>query len=90
MADARMPLYYAIIMHFQEVDQDCAEGVVRALEPTYAGYKLLNRRDVDEALATARENGLLEETGCDLDQDEQLRIYYSLTEFGKQMISSYL
>lgn len=84
------PLYYAIVRHFQKVEQDCAEGVVAALDPDYHGYKMLTVKDVDEALATAAENGLLEETTCDLGQKQQLRISYALTEFGDHMIKRYL
>ncbi|MDO4501944.1 MAG: hypothetical protein Q4D06_02065 [Coriobacteriia bacterium] len=85
-----MPLYYAIIKHFQTVDRDCADGVIAALEPQYGSYKLLNPKDVDEALATARENGLLEEVHCDLGTQGQLRIHYAMTEFGADMTERYI
>lgn len=39
MKDNRMPLHYAIMMHFLDGREDCAEGVVEALTPEYGGYK---------------------------------------------------
>ena len=46
--------------------------------------------DVDDALAVAKENGILEETRCDLDDAGNLRIFYRITDFGTDMISRYL
>lgn len=62
MSNDSLPLYYAIIKHFENETEDCAQGVVTALEPEYSGYKLLTLNDVAEALATAKENGILKET----------------------------
>ena len=90
MSNASLPLYYAIIKHFENGIVDCAQGVVTALEPEYSGYKLLTTNDVAEALATAKENGILEETSYKINSDNQLVTNYKLTEFGKDMIERYL
>jgi hypothetical protein len=47
-------------------------------------------KDVEEALATAKENGLLDESNCDLDDNGGLRIWYQVTEFGEDMIDRYI
>ncbi|WP_172136556.1 hypothetical protein [Adlercreutzia sp. ZJ473] len=85
-----MPLHYAIVKHFEGGAEDCAEGVVHALAEDYGSYKLLTRPDVEEALATAKENGLLDETRCDLDEGGELRIYYRVSDFGADMMRRYL
>ncbi len=90
MKNNLMPLYYAIIKHFMDEKEYCAQDVIDSLAPNYSNYKLLNRKDVEEALATAKENGLLEESNYDLDNEGNLRIYYRVTEFGKEMIGKYL
>lgn len=90
MSNELMPLYYAIVKHFMNGLADSAEGVIDALKPNYGSYKLLNRKDVEEALATARENGLLDEVNCDLDDTDNLRIYYQVTDFGRDMIDRYI
>ena len=58
------PLYYAIIGQFKDDAEHCAADIVAALESDYAGYKLLTNKDVEEALATAKENGILDENAC--------------------------
>ncbi len=55
------PLYYAIIRLFADGCERTSENVLAELEPTYGSRKLFTLKGIDEALATARENGLLEE-----------------------------
>ena len=90
MSNTSLPLYYAIIKHFENGTVDCAQGVVKALEPEYSGYKLLTLNDVAEALATAKENGILEETVYAIDGNNQLVTNYRMTEFGKDMVDRYI
>lgn len=84
------PLYYAIILHFIDGKTDSAQGVVQALVSDYGRYKLLNIKDVEEALATAKENGLLMETSYRVDENGELLIDYQITEFGRDMVLRYL
>ena len=90
MSNASLPLYYAIIKHFENGTEDCAQGVATALEPEYSGYKLLTLNDIAEALATAKENGILEETAYAIDSNKQLVTNYRMTEFGKDMVDRYI
>ena len=84
------PLHYAIIECFNHGEELSANDVIAALKEDYSGYKLLNNKDVDEALATSRENGLLEETKVDVDDEGRLRIFYKMTAFGTDMVHRYL
>lgn len=84
------PLHYAIIRHFAHGAEDCAAGVVSALAPDYGDYKMLTRRDVEEALATAKENGILDETRFALDDSGDLAVFYRMNDFGKDMVRRYL
>ncbi|MDO4443468.1 MAG: hypothetical protein Q4B69_06285 [Slackia sp.] len=90
MGNGLAPLHYAIIGHFTNGCEDCAAGVVSALASDYGDYKMLTQRDVEEALATAKENGILDETRCALDEAGELVIYYRINEFGKTMTDRYL
>ena len=90
MRNNLQPLYYAIIEHFKGAVEDCAQGVVETLSRDYAGYKLLNEKDVAEALATAKENGILEEAGYGVDAEGELVINYHMSDFGKEMVTRYL
>lgn len=84
------PLYYAIVLHFLDGRIDDARGVIMTLRGNYGDYKLLNNKDVEEALAIAQENGLLKEAGYRIDESKGLRVDYEITEFGKDMIQRYL
>lgn len=90
MNNELLPLHYAIIKHFENGVTACAQDVVAALKPAYSNYKLLSLHDVEETLATAKENGILEETDCTVNDSESLVFYYRLSDFGKEMIGKYL
>ena len=90
MSDGLIPLYYAIVKHFMDDGEYCADDVIDALRPNYGSYKLLTKKDVEEALATAKENGLLDESRCDLDGSGELRMYFRVTDFGRDMINRYI
>ena len=85
-----LPLYYAIMKHFANGKPDCTEGVMHDLAASYSTYKLFTRKDIDEALATAKENGLLDERDWEIGNDGQLRTFYVANEFGKDMIARYI
>ena len=70
--------------------QDSAQGVVEALSPNYSDYRLLTLKDVEEALAIAKENGLLEEHDYTITDSGELRVSYEISEFGKDMVLRYL
>lgn len=88
--DAALPLYYSILLHFKGGWADDATGVVEALRPAYGDSRQLSAEGVGEALATAKENGLLDEAGCDLDGDGRLRVWYRLNDYGREMVGRYL
>lgn len=90
MRNNLMPLYYAIVKQFMDGNEYDASEIVRVLEPNYGGYRLLTRRDVEEALATAKENGLLDESRYDVDDAGDLRVFYRVNDFGREMIDRYI
>lgn len=85
-----LPLNYAVLNCFTDGGQRCADDVVSELMPQYGTFKLLSRRGVDESLATAAENGLLEETRSSLDDSGTLKVYYAISEYGKEMLERYV
>lgn len=85
-----LPLYYAIMKHFASGKPDCTEGVMRDLAASYSSYKLFTRKDIDEALATAKENGLLDECDWKIDDNGELQTFYIANDFGKDMVQRYI
>ena len=90
MARKAEPLSYAIVRLFADGRRRCAADVVSELEPTYGGHRLLTKKGVDEALATAKENGLLDESGAEIANDGELLIFYTLSGYGRDMVEKYL
>ena len=84
------PLNYAIIKLFMDGKSRCAQDVVIELEQDYGGYRLLTTKNIDEVLATARENGLLDEAGVSLSSNGDLHIFFQLNEYGKRMVERYI
>lgn len=56
-----LPLSYAVILQLADGAPASARDVMCALKPSYGTRKMLNESAVCEMLATARENGLVEE-----------------------------
>ncbi len=88
--DEAEPLYYAIIRLFADSYERTAEDVLSELEPIYSGRKLFTRKGIDEALSTARENGLLEESSYKIRESRDLVVGYTITRFGKEAVAKYL
>ena len=89
MRNKLMPLYYAIVKKFMDGNEYDAADIVALLEPNYGGYRLLTRKGVEEAHATAKENGLLDESRYDVDDAGELRVFYRVNDFGREMIDRY-
>lgn len=83
------PLTYAIILHFLDGRQRCVQDIISELKPVYMDHKLLTVPDVAEMLATAKENGLLDEAGYEV-SGEEVQLLYRINEYGRSMASRYL
>ena len=85
-----MPLNYAILKYFTTVEKGCADDVIEALKPEYGKFRGLRKPEVIEALMTAEKNGLLEEANFELDENGELRIYYTAPAESRQTILRYI
>ncbi len=85
-----MPLNYAILNYLTTVKRACADDVIEALKPEYGHFKGLRKSEVIEALMTAEKNGLLVEDGYDLDENGELRVYYTTTAESLATIKKYI
>lgn len=84
----RLPLSYAILRLFLDGRSRSASDVVAELESEYRQHKLLTVKDVDETLATAKENSLLCEAGSAMDSGS-LIISYRISDYGREMLERY-
>lgn len=84
------PLNYAILKYFTKVDEACADDVILALKPDYGSFRGLKKAAVIDAIMTAEQNGLLEETRYDLDENGELRVFYHAHDEGAATINNYI
>lgn len=84
------PLNYAILKYFTKTEEACADDVMEALKGQYAHFKAFNKKDIITALMTAEANGLLEESRFDLDDENQLRVYFRANADGAATINRYI
>lgn len=86
----RIPLYYAVMLHFMDGAAHTARDVAAALSGAYAGRRRLGPRAMEEALATARENGLLDEAGHYIDERGELETSCRISGFGRETVERHL
>lgn len=83
------PLNYAILKHFTNGGESCADDVIEALKGDYAKFKAMRKKAIIEALMTAEANGLIEETRYEMVGSE-LKIYYHATDENIAVINKYI
>ncbi|MBS5594943.1 MAG: hypothetical protein E6Z06_02100 [Clostridiales bacterium] len=86
----KLPLNYAIINHFVQVDEATADDVIRTLTPEYGNYRGLRRPAVIEAIMTAVSNDLLAESRYEVDAQGVLQVYYKTTPEQRKTIIGYI
>ena len=84
------PLNYAILKHFTKVHEASALDVMEALKGDYSSFRTFNKESIIDALLTAEANGLIEEARVDLDNNEELIIFYCANEESKAVINGYI
>ncbi|CAM3500046.1 hypothetical protein [Parendozoicomonas haliclonae] len=84
------PLNYAMLKHFTTVPEACVQDVMEALKPQYGDFKAFQKDSMISAIMTAAANGLLEESRFELDDQNELRVYYRAHEEGAATINTYI
>ena len=84
------PLYYAIMKYMTKVDKASNLDVINALKNGYGNFKMLRPEAVEEALMTAKANGILDEAGVELEEENKLIIFYKVTDYGREMINRFI
>ena len=84
------PLYYSMLLLFKDGKERCVNDVINELKGEYGHFKMLKFPAVQERLMTAQNNGLLDETRFDLDEEGKLRVYWKVNDYGMQMINGYI
>lgn len=85
-----MALNFAILKYFMSHDEADADEVMAALKNEYGRFRSFKKDSVIESLMTAESNGLLDETKTILEGTDNLRVYYRVNDYGREMIDKYV
>lgn len=85
-----LPLNYAMLKYFTRHGEACVDDVMAELAPEYASFAAFTRPRMQEALMTAHKNGLIDEARYDLDDDDELRVFYRADRAQQRTINAYL
>ena len=83
-------LNYAILQYYTKVSEADADQVMASLQGEYSNFRTFKKKSIIEALMTAKANGILEETHVELDDNDELKVFYCATEEGKETIRKYI
>ena len=86
----KQPLNYAILRCVLEDGPCDADDVIARLAPEYGRRRAFRRPAVVEALMTANQNGILEETDASLSDEGALLIQYRVTDYGAALMRRFL
>jgi len=86
----KLPLNYAILLYFTKHEEGNADLIIEELRTDYEKYRAFKRPAVVESLMTSKENGILEEVRTELAEEDVLRVWYRLTDYGTKLIQKFL
>ncbi|MBB5144221.1 hypothetical protein [Desulfovibrio intestinalis] len=84
------PLNYAILKYMTTVSEACTEDVMAALKGQYSTFRAFTKPAVLTALMTAQANGLVEESRFDLDENDEVRMYFRANAESIATINKYI
>ena len=86
----KLPLNYAILKYFTRHEEGHADSVIEELKPEYENYRAFKKPGVIESLLTSKENGILDEVRVELAGEDELRVWYKLSEYGEDLVKRFL
>lgn len=85
-----IPLNYAVLRYFTTVNEASVNDVMKALESVYGKFSAFTKPSLLNALMVAEKNAVLEESYFELDSNNEICVYYKVTEAGIDMINTYV
>ncbi len=85
-----LPLNYAVLRYFTTVTEATVDGVMESLKSDYGTFSAFKRDAVLTSLFVAKANFILEESYYELDDKNELQLYFKVTEDGRKMIETYI
>lgn len=90
MEKSILPMNFRMLHYFSTVEEGNVENLMQELKSDYGTEKQFNKPNISNSLFSMRENGLIEDSRVELDNEGELRIYYSINEEGTRLLDKYL
>lgn len=85
-----LPLNYAILRYFTTVGEASVDDVMKALQSEYGSFSTFKKAPLLNAIMVSEKNAILEESRFELDENNEIRVYFRVTESGTAMIKDYI
>ncbi|MCL2151236.1 MAG: hypothetical protein FWH50_03320 [Coriobacteriia bacterium] len=85
-----LPLNYAVLKLFENGDEYDADAAMAVLADSYGRFRAFKKSTIIESLMAAEKNEILEQSRYELDELDELHIYYRATEYGSGLIKKYI
>lgn len=85
-----LPARTAVLNQMYDSKKYNVQEVMEQLKPEYGGEKQFNHRLYSEHLMALEANGLVELDSYNLDEHDELLMYYIITEEGKKTVDKYV
>lgn len=86
----RLPMTFRMLHFFSTAQDGTVDQLMEALKSEYGSERQFQRKNLSSYLFSMRENGLIEDSKVELDENEDLRIYYRITDEGSRLLGRYL
>lgn len=90
MKKSILPMNFRMLHFFSTVKEATVDKLMHELKAEYGTEKQFSKSNISNSLFSMRENGLIEDSKVELDNEGELCIYYSINEEGTRLLHKYL
>lgn len=85
----KLPIKFAVLKSFIDEKKQSLNDIYSKLKIDYENEKQFTKENILEHILSLNANGLIEEVDMNLDKDENLIIYYRISDEGKSIVKKY-
>lgn len=87
---AHLPIRSRVLHYMSTVKRASIKDAMEALKAEYGSERQFTKANFLDHMLSLAANGLLDEVSYDLDENSELRMYYSINDEGINTINKYL
>jgi hypothetical protein len=87
---ALLPVRTAVLKYLYDNQQGDVNQIMKALKSLYGTEKQFTKARFIDHVMSLEANGMINEVGCDLDENNELRVRYQINDDGVSTINKYV